>query len=163
MDKIKPLFTATATATGGRNGHTGSSNSVIGADLSVPKEMGGSGKPGTATPEHLFAAGLRGLLRGRPRPRRETAQAGCEQSQGDMCRIHRPPRRRRLWAGRKDAYRGQEPAASRSGELSSRSSRKDLSLFACNARQCRRRLRRHRELANKIGGPFYLTSRDRSS
>jgi osmotically inducible protein OsmC len=26
-------------------------------DLSVPKEMGGPGKPGTATPEHLFAAG----------------------------------------------------------------------------------------------------------
>ena len=27
------------------------------ADLSVPKAMGGPGKPGTATPEHLFAAG----------------------------------------------------------------------------------------------------------
>src|SRR5262249_46520501 len=26
-------------------------------DLSVPKAMGGPGKPGTATPEHLFAAG----------------------------------------------------------------------------------------------------------
>ena len=26
-------------------------------DLSVPKDMGGPGKPGTATPEHLFAAG----------------------------------------------------------------------------------------------------------
>jgi hypothetical protein len=57
MDKIKPLFTATATATGGRNGHTESSDGVVAADLSVPKEMGGAGKPGTATPEHLFAAG----------------------------------------------------------------------------------------------------------
>src|SRR6202171_6457348 len=57
MDKIKPLFTATATATGGRNGHTESSDGIVGADLSVPKEMGGPGKPGTATPEHLFAAG----------------------------------------------------------------------------------------------------------
>ena len=57
MDKIKPLFTAIATATGGRNGHTESSDGAVGADLSVPKEMGGSGKPGTATPEHLFAAG----------------------------------------------------------------------------------------------------------
>lgn len=57
MDKIKPLFTATATATGGRNGHTESSDGVVKADLSVPKEMGGRGKPGTATPEHLFAAG----------------------------------------------------------------------------------------------------------
>src|SRR5258706_2407580 len=57
MDKIKPLFTATATATGGRNGHTESSDGIVKADLSVPKEMGGPGKPATATPEHLFAAG----------------------------------------------------------------------------------------------------------
>ena len=57
MDKIKPLFTATATAIGGRNGHTESSDGIVKADLSVPKEMSGPGKPGTATPEHLFAAG----------------------------------------------------------------------------------------------------------
>jgi lipoyl-dependent peroxiredoxin len=57
MDKIKPLFTATATANGGRNGHTQTSDGLVSADLSVPKEMGGPGKPGTATPEHLFAAG----------------------------------------------------------------------------------------------------------
>jgi len=57
MDRIKPLFTATATATGGRNGHTESSDGVVKADLSVPKAMGGPGKPDTATPEHLFAAG----------------------------------------------------------------------------------------------------------
>ena len=57
MDAIKPLFTATATATGGRNGHTEASDGTVKADLSVPKAMGGPGKPGTATPEHLFAAG----------------------------------------------------------------------------------------------------------
>ena len=57
MDKIKPLFTATATAKGGRNGHTESDDGIVKADLSVPKAMGGPGKPGTATPEHLFAAG----------------------------------------------------------------------------------------------------------
>lgn len=57
MDTIKPLFTATATATGGRNGHTESSDGMVSADLSVPKAMGGPGKPNTATPEHLFAAG----------------------------------------------------------------------------------------------------------
>ena len=57
MDTIKPLFTATATAVGGRNGHTESSDGIVKADLSVPKEMGGPGKPGAATPEHLFAAG----------------------------------------------------------------------------------------------------------
>jgi osmotically inducible protein OsmC len=57
MDKIKPLYTATATAAGGRNGHTQSGDGIVSADLSVPKEMGGPGKAGTATPEHLFAAG----------------------------------------------------------------------------------------------------------
>ena len=57
MDKIKPLFTATATAVGGRNGHSESNDGIVAVDLSVPKEMGGPGKPGTATPEHLFAAG----------------------------------------------------------------------------------------------------------
>jgi len=57
MDTIKPLLTATATATGGRNGHTEASDGSVKADLSVAKEMGGPGKPGTTTPEHLFAAG----------------------------------------------------------------------------------------------------------
>jgi lipoyl-dependent peroxiredoxin len=57
MDTIKPLVTATATAVGGRNGHTEAADGSVKADLSVPKEMGGPGKPGTTTPEHLFAAG----------------------------------------------------------------------------------------------------------
>ncbi|HUD25180.1 MAG TPA: organic hydroperoxide resistance protein [Burkholderiaceae bacterium] len=57
MDRIKPLYTATATAIGGRNGHTETADGVVKADLSLPKEMGGPGRPGTATPEHLFAAG----------------------------------------------------------------------------------------------------------
>jgi osmotically inducible protein OsmC len=54
---IKVLYTAHATATGGRNGHTQSDDGMVSVDLSVPKEMGGPGRPGTATPEHLFAAG----------------------------------------------------------------------------------------------------------
>ena len=57
MDTIKPVFTATATATGGRNGHTQAEDGSVQADLSVPKAMGGPGKPSTTTPEHLFAAG----------------------------------------------------------------------------------------------------------
>jgi lipoyl-dependent peroxiredoxin len=57
MDRITPLFTATASAIGGRNGHTETSDGAVKSDLSVPKEMGGPGKPGLATPEHLFAAG----------------------------------------------------------------------------------------------------------
>lgn len=57
MSSIKPLFTAVATATGGRNGHSTAADGSVSVDLSVPKEMGGMGKPGTTTPEHLFAAG----------------------------------------------------------------------------------------------------------
>ena len=57
MEKINPLFTATATAKGGRNGHTAASDGSVSADLSVPKAMGGLGKANTTTPEHLFAAG----------------------------------------------------------------------------------------------------------
>jgi osmotically inducible protein OsmC len=57
MDAIKPLYTASATARGGRNGHTESSDGLVRVDLSVPKAMGGPGKPGTTTPEDLFAAG----------------------------------------------------------------------------------------------------------
>lgn len=57
MDKINPLFTATATAFGGRNGHSETDDGAVKVDLSVPKEMGGPGKPNTVTPEHLFAVG----------------------------------------------------------------------------------------------------------
>ena len=57
MDKIDPLFTAKATSTGGRNGTTKASDGSVSANLSVPKAMGGPGKDGTTTPEHLFAAG----------------------------------------------------------------------------------------------------------
>ena len=57
MDTIKPLFTATASCTGGRNGHSQASDGSVSVDLSVPKAMGGPGKPNTTTPEHLFAAG----------------------------------------------------------------------------------------------------------
>ncbi|HYE63255.1 MAG TPA: organic hydroperoxide resistance protein [Phycisphaerales bacterium] len=55
--ELKILHTARATATGGRNGHTQNSDGLISADLSVPKGMGGPGKPNTTTPEDLFAAG----------------------------------------------------------------------------------------------------------
>jgi lipoyl-dependent peroxiredoxin len=54
---IKPLVTATAQSTGGRNGHSETTDKSVSVDLSVRKEMGGPGLPGTTTPEHLFAAG----------------------------------------------------------------------------------------------------------
>ena len=56
-DAIKALYTAHGTSTGGRNGHTRSDDGIVDLDLSVPKEMGGPGKPNTGTPEHLFASG----------------------------------------------------------------------------------------------------------
>ncbi len=54
---IKPLETATAVNTGGRNGHSETSDHSVSVNLSVRKGMGGPGLPGTTTPEHLFAAG----------------------------------------------------------------------------------------------------------
>ena len=54
---VNVLYTAHAVSSGGRNGHTESRDGVVKADLSVPKAMGGPGKPGTTTPEDLFAAG----------------------------------------------------------------------------------------------------------
>ncbi len=54
---IKPLVTAVANSTGGRNGHTETTDGSVSVKLSVRKEMGGPGLPDTTTPEHLFAAG----------------------------------------------------------------------------------------------------------
>ena len=50
------LYTASATATGGRAGHVRSSNGALDFDLAWPKELGGAGGAGT-NPEELFAAG----------------------------------------------------------------------------------------------------------
>ena len=51
----KVLYTAKATATGGRDGHTTSDDGILDLDLRPPKEMGGPG--GATNPEQLFAAG----------------------------------------------------------------------------------------------------------
>jgi osmotically inducible protein OsmC len=50
------LYTAEATATGGREGHARTSDGRLEVVLDVPSEMGGPGGPGT-NPEQLFAAG----------------------------------------------------------------------------------------------------------
>ena len=64
MPKVDVLHTSRATAKGGRNGHTKSDDGMVGVDLSVPKDMGGPGKPNTTTPEDLFAAGYAACLGG---------------------------------------------------------------------------------------------------
>ncbi len=50
------LYTATATATGGRDGRVRSDDGVLDLALTIPKGLGGNGAPG-ANPEQLFAAG----------------------------------------------------------------------------------------------------------
>jgi lipoyl-dependent peroxiredoxin len=53
---MKPLYTAVATAKGGRDGSVKSSDGVLDLEVKTPKELGGPG--GAATnPEQLFAAG----------------------------------------------------------------------------------------------------------
>ena len=52
----KVLYTAHATSTGGREGTSKSSDSVLDVKLTTPKELGGNGAVGT-NPEQLFAAG----------------------------------------------------------------------------------------------------------
>jgi Ohr subfamily peroxiredoxin len=50
------IYTAEATAWGGREGHSASSDGVIDLQLRIPREMGGPGGPFT-NPEQLFAVG----------------------------------------------------------------------------------------------------------
>lgn len=57
---IKTLYTARATAHGGRSGHAVSSDGILDTDLQPPKEMGGPG--GATNPEQLFAAGYAGCF-----------------------------------------------------------------------------------------------------
>jgi osmotically inducible protein OsmC len=53
---IKPIYTAIATATGGRNGHVESSDGILNLEVRMPKEFGTPGGAYT-NPEQLFAAG----------------------------------------------------------------------------------------------------------
>lgn len=53
---MKTLYTAEATATGGRNGHVKSNNDVLDLQIRMPKAMGGANDDYT-NPEQLFAAG----------------------------------------------------------------------------------------------------------
>jgi lipoyl-dependent peroxiredoxin len=52
---VKPLYTARATATGGRSGHAVTDDGMVDVHLKPPKEMGGPG--GGTNPEQLFATG----------------------------------------------------------------------------------------------------------
>jgi Ohr subfamily peroxiredoxin len=54
LDKV--LYTARATATGGRTGTAASDDGKLNVSLSTPTQLGGAGGAGT-NPEQLFAAG----------------------------------------------------------------------------------------------------------
>src|SRR6476620_11433483 len=57
LQRMKPLYTARATVTGGRDqGHGRTDDGVLEVDLRMPKEMGGEG--GGTNPEQLFAIGF---------------------------------------------------------------------------------------------------------
>jgi lipoyl-dependent peroxiredoxin len=53
---LQPLYTATATAHGGREGKVQTDDGKVSHILSMPTSVGGKGGPGT-NPEQLFAAG----------------------------------------------------------------------------------------------------------
>ncbi|KAJ1817495.1 hypothetical protein LPJ75_001700 [Coemansia sp. RSA 2598] len=61
---IKPIYTAEATATGGRNGRAVSSDNVLDVQLTLPKALGGPGDAGKTNPEQLFAAGYSACFQG---------------------------------------------------------------------------------------------------
>lgn len=58
---MKILYTAEATATGGREGQVSTSDGRLDLSLALPNELGGPGGPGT-NPEQLFAAGFAGCF-----------------------------------------------------------------------------------------------------
>ena len=58
---MQVLYTAEATAWGGREGRSASSDGNLDVQLVVPKELGGPGGAGT-NPEQLFAAGYAGCF-----------------------------------------------------------------------------------------------------
>jgi Ohr subfamily peroxiredoxin len=159
MDTIKPLFTAAATATGGRNGHTEASDGLMSANLSVPKGMGGPGKPGTTTPEHLFAGGYAACFGGALDfvGKQHKKDASKARITADV--IDRTARGRRLRARGEAARRRFDFAASRARRARQGGTRENLPVFARDARQCRCADRREggvRGRSNSLCGNFLI-------
>ncbi|MDI4659044.1 organic hydroperoxide resistance protein [Xanthobacter autotrophicus] len=53
---VNVLYSTSARATGGRDGHSATLDGAVDVALSTPKELGGAGGPGV-NPEQLFATG----------------------------------------------------------------------------------------------------------
>ena len=93
---MQVLYTAHATATGGRDGRATSSDKALDVALSTPKQLGGAGGAGS-NPEQLFAAGYAAcflsamkLVGGMLKTPLPPAASVSRRSR------HRPERRRRL-------------------------------------------------------------------
>src|SRR6266404_4154877 len=136
MDSIKALFTAVGSVTGGRNGHGEAEDHSVSVNLSVPKAMGGPGRPNTTTPEHLFAVGYAACFGGaldfvavQKKKNAKGATVTCSVS-----------------IGRRDAPAGGARGSRRRG------ARENLSLLARYAEQCSgRALCRGRVVGNHCG------------
>ena len=153
MDKINPLFTATATASGGRNGRTESDDGIVKADLSVPKAMGGPGKPGTATPEHLFAAGYAACFGGAldfvgKQQKKDASKAKV------TCAVSIGPRDGGGFGlAVKMRVEDKIAAAGRARGARARGAREDLPVLARDARQRQRAVRGRRRFVPELGRP----------
>ena len=93
---LTPVYTAVATAKGGRGGHAETEDGQIKVDLALPKELGGNGK-GT-NPEQLFACGYGACFGGAldlvaRQPHRRIAATPMVQPQG-MYEVQRPIERK---------------------------------------------------------------------
>ena len=53
----KPLYTAVAVSTGGREGRVKTDDGILDLTVTMPKSLGGPGHGGSTNPEQLFAAG----------------------------------------------------------------------------------------------------------
>jgi len=90
---MKILYTTEAVVDGGRAGHGRTRDGRLAVDLSVPKELGGDGGPGT-NPEELFAvgyvacfqSGLLSVARGRKLDASDsTIWSGCSKTRPYRC------------------------------------------------------------------------------
>ena len=54
---VKPIFSVAGVSSGGRGGHSETTDGVLKVNLSMPEKGSIPAKAGAVTPEHLFAAG----------------------------------------------------------------------------------------------------------
>ncbi|KAF0813086.1 Organic hydroperoxide resistance protein OhrB [Andreprevotia sp. IGB-42] len=86
---MSTLYSTTAIATGGRNGHVRTTDDSFSADLAMPRALGGNGKAG-ANPEQLFAAGYAACFQSALEHVARLQKAAIGKTVGSCHRRHRP-------------------------------------------------------------------------